>query len=164
MTVWVVIAFIVLVVVGSVVWIRPSPRDQKLALWRRDAIMAGLKVRMQTLKAEPKQSGIRDEVEGVSYEWYVPKVDKQDQFTWAVVKTNGWLTDGLPEGWSWYESDPEKGEAFNKAVSQLIDECPVEVNALERTPRSSRIMWSENGKEFDAPSLKRFLEKLQATS
>lgn len=56
MTVWLAMIFVALVVVGSVMWIRPSPRDQKLAKWRRDALVAGMKVRLQTLKAEPKKA------------------------------------------------------------------------------------------------------------
>jgi len=161
MAVWLVIVLIVMVVVGSVVWIRPSPRDQKLALWRRDAIMAGLKVRMQTLKAEPKNSGIRDDVPGVTYEWYDPAPEKGDEKTWAVVKADGWLKEGLPEGWSWYS---EAQEEIAEKVSDIIQACPLEVNALERTPRSSRVIWSENGKEYDPNSLKEFLMKMQAIS
>jgi len=161
MSVWIIIGFIILIVVGSVVWIRPSPRDQKLALWRRDAIMAGMKIRMQTLKAEPKNSGIRDDVPGVSYEWFNPKPEKNDSKVWAVVKTDGWLKEGLPEGWSWYESASDE---ISKEVSEIIQQCPIEVNALERTPKSSRIVWDENGKEFNPELLKTFLQKLQAIS
>ncbi|GAA6133272.1 hypothetical protein NBRC116188_00610 [Oceaniserpentilla sp. 4NH20-0058] len=161
MSVWVVIAVVALVVVGSVVWVRPSPRDQKLAKWRGSAIMAGLKVRMQTLKAEPKNSGIRDDVEGITYEWYNPKPDKSDQLTWAVVKTDGWLKDGLPDGWSWYSTESKD---IAEQIAEIIEQCPVEVNALERTPRSSRVIWNENGKEFNPEQLRDYLETLQAIS
>lgn len=161
MAVWLVMIFVALVVVGSVVWIRPSPRDQKLAKWRRDAIMAGLKVRMQTLKAEPKNSGIRDDVEGVTYEWFNPAPNKTDTTKWAIVKVDGWLQDGLPDGWSWY------GEVVDVDLDRIkgtIASLPFEVNALERTPISSRIIWNENGKEFNASNLKVFLQTLQAIS
>ena len=50
MAVWVVILLVVMMVVGSVVWVRPSPRDKRLALWRRDAIMSGLKVKLDATK------------------------------------------------------------------------------------------------------------------
>ena len=161
MSVWLVMIVVALIVVGSVVWIRPSPRDQKLAKWRRDAIVAGLKVRMQTLKAEPKNSGIRDDVEGITYEWYNPEPDKLDKSNWAVVKVDGWLKEGLPEGWSWY--DKEATSNLDDIVN-AIETLPLKVNAIERTPISSRIIWNENGKEFDAQMLKRYLQKLQAIS
>lgn len=161
MGVWFAMALIALAVVGSVMWIRPSPRDQKLAKWRRDALMAGMKVRLQTLKAEPKNSGIRDDVEGVTYEWYNPEPAKQDKLTWAIVKADGWLQEGLPEGWSWYG---QEAEIDLQRVKDLIDSLPVEVNAIERTPMSGRVIWGEQGTEFDAVKLKACLEALQAIS
>lgn len=161
MAIWVAMALIALAVVGSVMWIRPSPRDQKLAKWRRDALMAGMKVRLQTLKAEPKNSGIRDDVEGVTYEWYNPEPVKLDKVTWAIVKADGWLQEGLPEGWSWYGQDANIDLDRVKAV---LESLPVEVNALERTPMSSRVIWGELGTEFDAVKLKACLQELQAIS
>ena len=159
MGVWIAMVFIALAIVGSVMWIRPSPRDQKLAKWRRDAIMAGMKVRLQTLKAEPKNSGIRDDVDGVTYEWFNPEPNKTDKTTWAIVKMDGWLQEGLPQGWSWYGKempiDLEK-------IKHIVEGLPIEVNAIERTPISSRVIWNENGKEFDAVKLKEYLQNLQA--
>lgn len=159
MTVWLAMIFVALVVVGSVMWIRPSPRDQKLAKWRRDALVAGMKVRLQTLKAEPKKSGIREDVPGVSYEWFNPEPNKADKITWALVKTDAWLKEGLPEGWSWYEKEVDIDQA---KLVEMINTLPVEVNAIERTPISSRIIWNETGKEFDAIKLKEYLKNLQA--
>ena len=159
MGVWIAMAFIALAIVGSVMWIRPSPRDQKLAKWRRDAIMAGMKVRLQTLKAEPKNSGIRDDVDGVTYEWFNPEPNKTDKTTWAIVKMDGWLQEGLPQGWSWYGK--EMSVDLEK-IKHIVEGLPIEVNAIERTPISSRVIWNENGKEFDAVKLKEYLQNLQA--
>lgn len=159
MGVWIAMVFIALAIVGSVMWIRPSPRDQKLAKWRRDAIMAGMKVRLQTLKAEPKNSGIRDDVDGVTYEWFNPEPNKTDKTTWAIVKMDGWLQEGLPQGWSWYGK--EMSVDLEK-IKHIVEGLPIEVNAIERTPISSRVIWNENGKEFDAVKLKEYLQNLQA--
>jgi hypothetical protein len=116
---------------------------------------------MQTLKAEPKNSGIREDVEGITYEWFNPEPNKLDKTIWAIVKTDAWLKDGLPEGWSWYEKEADIDLA---KVTAIIQALPVEVNAIERTPISSRIMWNESGKEFDAVKLKSYLQNLQAIS
>ena len=61
MSTFIIVALIMLSVVGSVVWVRPSPRDQRLAKWRQQALVGGLRVNLQPLKAEPKDSGIRDD-------------------------------------------------------------------------------------------------------
>ena len=155
---WMIVIVIILVVVGSVVWVRPSPRDKKLANWRRDTLLAGMKVSLQGLKAEPKHSGIRDDVEGASYILYNTESKKGDATSWAVVHTQGWLQEDLPEGWSWYK---ENGHVDHKGVAALIKECPLEVLAIERTPVSSRIIWKENGGDYLPGVLKQFLVKVQ---
>lgn len=158
---WILVILAILIVVGSVVWVRPSPRDQKLAAWRRDALVAGLKVSLQGLKAEPKQSGIRDDIEGASYTLYNPASQKGDELSWAVVKAQGWLQEDLPEQWSWYK---ENGHVSHAQVAQLIQDCPLEVLAIERTPVSSRVIWKETGSEFSPEGLKGFLERVQAVN
>lgn len=155
---WVMVILAILTVVGSVVWVRPSPRDQKLAAWRRDALVGGLKVSLQGLKAEPKDSGIRDDVEGASYVLYNTDAQKGDTTMWAVVKTEGWLKEDLQDGWSWYK---ENGHVDHGQVAKLIADCPLDVLVIERTPVSSRVIWKEGGSEFNAGVLKTFLERVQ---
>lgn len=156
----VVAVLIMLVILGSVAWVRPSPRDKKIAKWRHEALVAGMKVSLQPLKAEPKESGIRDDIEGASYQLINKQPNKKDALVWTVVKTQGWMQEDLPESWSWYK---ENGHVDHEAVARLIEECPVEVIAIQRTPVLSRIIWTEPGKEFDPQPLKSFLEKVQDT-
>lgn len=157
MPIWAIVLLCILMVVGSVVWVRPSPRDKKLATWRRDAIVAGIKVRLDTLKAEPKESGIREDVPGISYILYNPAPDKNDSLTWAVVKAQGWLNEGLPDGWSWHtKAVPSKAAE----VALLLAAAPINIVGLERTPHSSRVMWGEDGVVFDAQALKAYLESV----
>ena len=160
MTVWVVILLVVMMVVGSVVWVRPSPRDKRLALWRRDAIMSGLKVKLEGLAAEPKESGIRDDVEGVSYILFKTKPTKGDEKKWSVVKAEGWMQSGLPEQWSWYR---QEDQSLAETISLLIKNAPLPILAIERTPYLSRVIWKENAEHFDSQKLKDFLLQVQAT-
>lgn len=159
MTVFIVVLAI-LSVVGSVVWVRPSQRDVKLAKWRQEARVAGLQVKLEGLKAEPKDSGIRADVNGASYYLHQPKPEKGDNVSWAVVKTEGWLKEGLAAEWSWYLSMPMGN--IDK-IRALIDSCPIPIDAIERTPARCRIVWGESGKEFDAQQLAEFLREVHAT-
>lgn len=158
MPIWAIVLLCIFMVVGSVVWVRPSPRDQKLAIWRRNALLAGLKVKLETLKAEPVNSGIRTDLEGISYILFNPAVDKLDKSGWAVVKAQGWLNEGLPEGWSWHTAAVA---AKSAQVCALIDASPLPIVGLERTPYSARIIWGEPGTVFDAQVLKDFLKTVQ---
>lgn len=154
---------VVLVVVGSVVWVRPSPRDKKLADWRRDALVAGMKVKLEGFKADPKQSGIRADIEGTSYQLFNSTPDKQDKLVWAVVlDEDGWLKDDLPEGWSWYKE--QVSDSLIAKVNDQIKKAPLDIIGIERTPFMSRIVWKETGKNFDPQALKQFLEEVQAVA
>ncbi len=156
-----VIIFAVLMVVGSVAWVRPSRRDVKLAEWRMQARQAGLHVKLDALPAEPKDSGIRDDVSGASYYLYQASVPKTDQLNWAVVKAQGWLQEGLPQEWSWYQQEVSLDVV---ELSKLLELSPLPILAIERTPKYSRIVWGETGTEFNAPQLKLYLQEIQAIS
>ncbi len=156
---FVAIVMVVLVVVGSVVWVRPSPRDKKLASWRQQALLAGMKVKLEGFKAEPKESGIRENIEGASYQLFNHKPDKKDVLVWAVVKDQGWLQEHLPDGWSWYRQQADS--TLVGRIAELIKTAPIEIIGIERTPYMSRVIWKEVGKEFDPVALKLFLEKVQ---
>ena len=153
------LGLVVLVIVGSVVWIRPSPRDKKLANWRRDALVAGLKVKLEGFKADPKKSGIRDDIEGATYQLFNSAPDKHDKLTWAVVLDEGWLKDDLPEGWSWYKE--RANDDLVAKIAEQIKKAPLEILGIERTPFMSRIVWTEPGKNFNAQVLKQFLQEVQ---
>ena len=159
MTAFIIVIVAILSVVGSVVWVRPSHRDVKLAKWRQQARVAGLQVKLEGLKAEPKESGIREDVGGASYYLHLPKAQKGDDVSWAVVKTEGWLNEGLDEGWSWYLAKPL---VDLDRVRSLIASCPVPIDAIERTPVRSRVIWAEAGKDFDAKQLADFLKEVQS--
>ncbi len=159
MTGLIIVIVAILSVVGSVVWVRPSKRDVKLAKWRLEARQAGLYVKLDGLVAEPKDSGIRDDIGGASYYLYETKSDKQDQLEWAVVKTQGWLQQGLPDEWSWYRQEMSLN---HQQLQSLIASLPISVDAIERTPKYSRVIWGESGQDFDAQQLKLFLQQVQA--
>jgi hypothetical protein len=157
---WLIVIFVALMVIGSVAWVRPSPREKRLANFRSKAIVAGLKVSLTKMPAEPKDSGIRDDVEGASYILYDTNPKKGDEKRWAVVKFDGWIKDGLPEGWCWYKEENIK---LAEVICNLIESCPITISAIERTPMFSRIVWDEKEEEFDAGALKEFITKVQGT-
>jgi hypothetical protein len=156
---WIIVIFVALMVIGSVAWVRPSPRDKRLADFRYKAIVAGIKVSLTKMAAEPKDSGIRDDVEGTSYILYEPTPKKGDDKRWAVVKVDGWMKDGLPEDWCWYK---EQDITLAGVITNLIESCPISIVAIERTPVLSRIVWEEKAGDFDAAALKEFLVKVQS--
>jgi len=158
---WIIAVVIMLVIIGSVAWVRPSQREKRLAQFRHEALMAGLKVRLDGIDAEPKESGIREDIPGASYILIEKQPAKKDTVSWMVVLDDGWIKDGLIEGWSWHT---KKVDVDLDAVNELIKSAPIPLLGIERTPKFSRVIWGEGPVEFDAPELKQYLEKVQATS
>lgn len=156
---WLIAVVIMLVIVGSVAWVRPSQREKRLAQFRHEALMAGIKVRLDGIDAEPKESGIREDIPGASYIHIEKQPNKKDSTTWMVVKDDGWIKDGLVEGWSWHT---KKVDINLEAVNALIENAPVPIIGIERNPKFSRVVWREEQVEFNATELKQYLEKVQA--
>ncbi|MCP5325602.1 MAG: hypothetical protein H7A09_04635 [Oceanospirillaceae bacterium] len=152
-----------LMVVGGALWIKPSRREQKLAVWRRDAIVAGMQVRLKGMDAEPKNTGIREDVLGVSYILHNMDLHKKPQQEWAVVQAEGWYNDDLPAGWAWYGHKPDS-ESYRQHIASLLEQSPYPLVGLERTMNFVRFVWKENGDTFDAAVLKQYLAGLQVSA
>jgi hypothetical protein len=101
MTPLIIVVLIILAVFGSVAMLKPSPRQQRLAKLRMDAIKLGLHVKLDTLKVNSKKTGVRDDIAAARYERFNPDV-KSQALRWCVVRQAGWDQEGLPEGWSWH--------------------------------------------------------------
>lgn len=157
----IIIFLISMMVLGSIVWIKPSKRERRMAEFRAQAMSAGLKVRLDGVEAEPVHSGIREDIPGASYILFVQKPDKKDKANWMVVSDEGWMQDGLPQGWSWHTKEAET-HLWEK-ISALIEATPIPIIAIERTPAYSRIVWQELPVAFNAEELKQYLQTVQAT-
>ncbi len=123
----VIVVFIVLAVFGSVYMLKPSPRQQRLAALRLEAIKLGLQVKLDTFKSNSKKTGVRDDITATRYQRFNPGI-KSQALRWCIVRQAGWEQEGLSEGWSWHDNvqqpDLEKLELLLSQVSadvQMIE-------------------------------------------
>jgi hypothetical protein len=118
-----IVIFIALAVFGSVYMLKPSPRQQRLAELRLEAIKLGLQVKLETFKTDSKKMGVRDDVTATRYERFNPAV-KSQALRWCIVRQAGWEQEGLAEGWSWnsiaQRPDPEKMSALLSTVGDDV--------------------------------------------
>jgi len=135
---WLIFVFAGLMIFGSVYWLKPSPRDTRLANLRLDAIKLGLQVRQQTFKVDAAKTGVRDDITATSYTLMRPlkHSDKQgDGLKFRLVGQPGWETDGLPEGLAWHDW-PAKGleretPAWHQANQAVADQVLPLLEALQ---------------------------------
>jgi hypothetical protein len=118
----VIVVFIVLAVFGSVYMLKPSPRQQRLAALRLDAIKLGLQVKLDTFKPNSKQTGVRDEIVATRYQRFNPGV-KSQALRWCIVRQAGWEQEGLAAGWSWHNQEQQPDlEQLAHLLAQLTDD------------------------------------------
>ncbi|CCK75601.1 MAG: hypothetical protein KBT75_14285 [Oleispira antarctica] len=135
-----IVIFIVLAVFGSVYMLKPSPRQQRLAELRLDAIKLGLQVKLETFKTESKKMGVRDDVTATRYERFNPAI-KSQMLRWSIVRQAGWEQEGLPPGWSWnnYNQRPDL-----EKLSTLLSEVGGDVQVIEVYDNRANIMTIES--------------------
>lgn len=122
-----IVVFIVLAVFGSVYMLKPSPRQQRLAELRLEAIKLGLQVKLETFKPDSKKMGVRDDITATRYERFNPSV-KSQVLRWCIVRQAGWEQEGLAEGWSWNNMDQRPNL---EKLSELLSKVGSDVQVIE---------------------------------
>ena len=152
--IWPVVILVVLVVFGSVYWMKPSPRDTRLAALRLDAIKRGLHVRQFKFKPESAKNGVRDEVWGTSFTYVKPELKKGGELRFRVVGQAAWDSEGLPEGLAWHDKGtPAEAALLCEKIGTLNDE----IIMMEVFENRATIMTAEH-KAATAESYEQFLK------
>lgn len=157
------IGAIVSLLVGGFLWIKPSKRDQRLTLWRKQAMEQGLKVSLTDYDPKPKLTGINNVIHGTCYSWLNRDPSPSNVPAWAVSTQQGWYSQGLPEGWYWVYPIPDQqalSPSFISFVSQKLQALPLEKNSvflLEVTQNKTSLIWHEIDQPFNAKTLCQYL-------
>ncbi len=143
MTVWL-IPLVIMAVIGSIFWLRPSARDRRLAELRMDAIKLGLQVRQYTFKPQAEKNGVRDNVMATSYTVLAPGNPKAGELRYRVVGQRAWDNDGLPEG-LWWDTEPQgpEREALLAKLHQHLPQLEDDLLMLEADQRRVTMMVAE---------------------
>ncbi len=152
----IIVVLISLAVFGSVYMLKPSPRQQRLAALRLDAIKLGLQVKLLTFKVDSKKTGVRDDITATQYQRFKPEV-KSQALRWCVVRQAGWEQEGLPDGWSWHNNNVKPNL---EALNALLAELTVDVLLVEVYDNRTRLLTVEN-KSSSAEQLNTWIESAQ---
>lgn len=119
--IWFVLAGI-LAIVGSVLMLKPSARDSRLARLRMDALKIGLSVRQIIWQPDSPKTGIYEPLNATSYTLARANANKAGALKFCIAGQKGWENAQLPEGFSWHQQGLEQdGLAFAKALPLLQD-------------------------------------------
>lgn len=146
---WVIIAAVVMAIMGSVFWLKPSARDARLADLRFNAIREGLQVRQFTFKADAAKTGVRDDITATSYT-LMKKASYENggghedasggELQYCVVRQPAWDDEWLSEGLSWHNKGTQ---ADAEKLAALLPELSDELLMLEVYERRVCMMTAE---------------------
>ncbi|WP_199775618.1 hypothetical protein [Microbulbifer pacificus] len=131
----VLIVFTVALVIGPVMWLRPSGRDKKLAALRQRAASSGLKVQIQPL---PESQGTGNAAVYFS-QWRNPR---RLQSGWALElqrMSHELNFDGV---WDWRKKR-EAPAAAKSSLKELIAMLPADATAIFANDAGLGVQWHE---------------------
>ena len=146
---WVISIVVMLSLIGSIMWIRPSPRERMVSQVRLHARKLGFIVQIAQLETTRAKGEMEPEkVRLPAYRILRNDLsrDEKDRWTsWQIFRTDNVANQGLPQGWSWKKGEYELSKDACEIISQLIGQLPKEVRALESSPMHFSVYWREAG-------------------
>ena len=139
-----VMVLVVMMVVGPVMMIRPTPRQRRLTQLRGTALPAGMSVRMARLK---EGVGSHDSYSIAVYSLPVPEELKKTikdtpRFNWRLLRRNMSHELHLAHYWDWEDRAKAPLEISNSLLDWLTT-LPKSVRAVEMTGYGPSLYWTE---------------------
>jgi hypothetical protein len=153
---FIIAAVAILVIIGSVMWLKPSPTQRRQTRMRLLARQLGLDVRLsgipQTRRARVRQE--RPE-QGVVYRW-LQFGDNKNGLTRDYV----WCRDDANSAWE-IESPDGLPSSLLVKIEAIFTELPTDARAVEIAPNGPGIYWMERGGEDAVRGVQQLLHRLQ---
>lgn len=154
---WVLIGIIALVVAlaaGPVMWIRPSPRQKQVASYRQTAAQLGLRVKLVPLKSIGISQEILTAKDGLPFygtPWDLTNPQEKhlarsmEQFSWCLIRGTYEHGAHFMGVWDW-GTDKQAHTSSYPALKEFLTRLPDDVIACECTGQGVSLGWLEKGK------------------
>lgn len=132
---WLIILFVVALAVSPVMWLKPSPRQRRLAKLRNRATQAGVKVEL----AEPPLHAAGKQMP--SYRWRYPQNLPGPHFVLVREEVASSVLKPFRHGWRW-RTEPLRGlpDDAMQRLDSLLARLPQDAMVLE-SQRSALVLW-----------------------
>jgi len=144
---WAIIALIMLSLIGSMMWVMPTPRQRFQAKLRLEARQHGFQVSLGHLDL-PRAQG---EMEATQLKTPVYRIartnlsrQERDGFVgYSVARMSAIANEGLPSGWSWVKGERTLDAVRLQQLAQWLEALPQEISAIESDPIHLALYWRE---------------------
>lgn len=149
-------AVAILLVFGSVMWLKPSPAQQRQTRMRLLARELGLDVRLTNIP-QTRRARVREErpEQGIVYR-LLQFGDNKNRLRRDYL----WCRDSADAGWE-IEAADGLVPALRAQLEAVFSELPADARAVELTPNGPGVYWLERGGEESVRRMRELLARLQ---
>ena len=145
-----------LLVLGSFLWMRPSPRDQFLSKLRSQALMSGFRISSLKLPDMSESGRINHHQEIITIYVKTLAVVKQTSIPYTVMRTTGEAGIYLPGGWDWHNRR-DLSEPLMKSIGHFVASLPISVSVVTVDQSQASISWDEKDPSINFQRLSTWL-------
>lgn len=146
---WVISIVVMLSIIGSIMWIRPSPRERMISTIRLHARKLGFIVQLAHLETTRGKGQMEPEkIRVPAYRVLrsdLTRDEKDHWISWQIFRMENVANEGLPLGWSWKKGEYALSAEACEVICELIEKLPKDVKALESSPIHFTVYWRESG-------------------
>lgn len=146
---WLIIVFIIASLIGSMLWVMPSPRQRYQADLRMRARKMGIQVQLARLELPRAKGETEGDILNVpAYRILRQNLDRKEKDSWnawQVLRIETLNQEALPEGWSWRSESMGLEENALATLVELLKQLPDDVVGIESTPLHLTLYWHERG-------------------
>ncbi|GAA0785867.1 hypothetical protein [Marinobacterium sediminicola] len=163
---WLIIGFILASLIGSVMWVMPSPRQRYQAQLRMRARQMGIQVQLARITLPRAKGEVEQETVSVPAYRFIrdnlERVERDNWPSWEVHRLETIDNEGLPAGWSWLKGQGRLSSEAKVQLVALLEALPEDVVGVESTPLHLSLYWHEKGEADRIDQLQSLVKPLLA--
>lgn len=144
---WTIIVLIMMSLIGSMMWVMPSPRQRFQSRLRLEARKFGFNVNLAQLNLPRATGEVEPEKRNMpAYRMLRANLDRRERdawIDWGVCRVNSQATTGLNAGWSWMQGEGRLDAGRLARLNAWLAGLPPEVEAVESTALQLSFYWRE---------------------
>ena len=146
----------VLLLVGSFMRLKPSPRDQFLAKLRSRALAQGFSLGSLRVPDTSAHGRVNQRFQIVTLYQLPVQLSASSEGHFTVLRTTGEAGAYLPDGWAWDQRDG-LNESQYQHLKNILTALPVSIQLISLSAGSIGLSWDESDPELSFERLKRVL-------
>lgn len=153
-----IIILAVVLILGSALWVLPSPRQRQQMALRRDAMRKGLQVKLTRIK-DLQYPG--EEIACIAYRLQRQRVNGPAIATWMLRRHSEADGELQIPGWIFDRSEGRHRFVDGDAVAATLAPLPEDVLAVQSTAGALSVYWNERGEMEDVDTILSVLTELR---